>query len=162
MRRPASPTGVLRTDGSVVDLKLYAIRLRVNDPSGPFRFYRDAMGLTSRAGREGEEFALFVDSEGTGVELVSYREDRPDATAAQPGGATGGSTGVTERDSPGRPADHTTLVFDTTNVHDKLSALREWGAEVVDEPTDIVPLGVRVARLRDPAGNLIELRQKLT
>ncbi|GIH17482.1 VOC family protein [Rugosimonospora africana] len=127
----------------MVDLKLYGIRLRVNEPGRPFRFYRDAMGLTSRAGREDEEFALFVDSEGTGVELVSHREDRQDA-------------------AQGRPADHTTLIFDTTNVHDKLSALREWGAEVVDEPTDIVPLGVRIARLRDPAGNLIELRQKLT
>lgn len=136
----------------MVDLKLYGVRLRITDSSAPYRFYRDAMGLTSRAGREGEEFALFLDSEGTGVELVSHREDAApqDGDSAMPQG--------------GNPmaADHTTLIFDTMNVHDKLRALREWGAEVVTEPTDIVPLGVRIARLRDPAGNLIELRQKLS
>jgi predicted enzyme related to lactoylglutathione lyase len=137
----------------VVDLKLYGVRLRITDSSAPYRFYRDAMGLTSRAGREGEEFALFLDSEGTGVELVSHREDAA---------AHGGDSATPQGGDSAIAADHTTLIFDTTNVHDKLRALREWGAEVVTEPTDIVPLGVRVARLRDPAGNLIELRQKLS
>ncbi|GAA5187797.1 VOC family protein [Rugosimonospora acidiphila] len=123
----------------MADLKLQGMRLLINESDDSFRFYRDAIGLSAQSGREGEEFARLIDGSGINVELVT-----PQGQSSQYHGA-----------------DRPMLLFTTPNVHDALRALREWNVEVVQEPVDITPLGMRIARLRDPAGNLIELRQNL-
>jgi predicted enzyme related to lactoylglutathione lyase len=127
----------------VGEVKLHSIRLVISDPSTLFRFYRDGLGMTPQAGHEGEGYVRFADESGGNLELVA----RDDAVARQGDGSA--------------PDDSTALVFETGNLHETVRNLRELGAEVVTEPTDITALSVRVARVRDPAGNVIVLQQRL-
>ena len=57
--------------------------------------------------------------------------------------------------------DFTALTFSVPDIHATYRALRERGAEFLTEPHDQEAWGLRVAHLRDPDGNLIEIYQRL-
>jgi predicted enzyme related to lactoylglutathione lyase len=119
------------------------MRLVVSDPSALFHFYRDGLGMTPQAGHEGEGYVRLADESGGNVELVA----RQDPVARQGDGSA--------------PDDRYALVFETGNIRESVRSLCALGAEMVTEPTDITPLSVRIARVRDPAGNVIVLQQRL-
>jgi catechol 2,3-dioxygenase-like lactoylglutathione lyase family enzyme len=113
-------------------------RLLVDDFADAFRFYRDTLGLGAASGDESAGYASFETGSGT-VALFER----------------GGQAEVVELRPPG---DSTLLVLDVDDVD---AAVARLAAHVVREPVDRPHWGGRVAYLRDPSGNLIELFQSL-
>ncbi|MDG0793776.1 VOC family protein [Cohnella ginsengisoli] len=63
------------------------------------------------------------------------------------------------RTQPFSGRDQVALVFRVENVDSVYEALRAKGVPFVQPPRDTPEWGHRVAYLRDPAGNVIELNQ---
>ena len=119
-------------------MKLSQVRLLVDDFGAAFRFYRDELGLEPTSGDESSGYASFT--------------------------AGGGSVAIFERAGQGRvvelraAGDSTLTVLEVDDVDATVERLRE---RVVGEPQDQPEWGGRVAYLRDPCGNLLELFQVL-
>jgi lactoylglutathione lyase len=113
-------------------------RLLVDDFSSAFAFYRDTLGLSGAFGDESSGYASF--DTGSGSVAIFAR---------------GGQGEVVELRPPG---DSTLLVLEVDDVDADVARL---AAHVVREPVDQPEWGGRVAYLRDPSGNLIELFQTL-
>ena len=113
-------------------------RLLVDDFASAFRFYRDTLGLAVASGEESSGYASF--DTGSGTVAIFER---------------GGQGKVVELRPPG---DSTLLVLEVENVDKAIAGKDE---HVVRAPVDQPDWGGRVAYLRDPSGNLIELFQSL-
>ena len=113
-------------------------RLLVDDFQTAFRFYRDTLGLSNALGDESSGYASF--DTGSGSVAIFER---------------GGQDEVVELRPPG---DSTLLVLEVDDVDADVARLE---AHVVRAPVDKTHWGGRVAYLRDPSGNLIELFQSL-
>jgi len=113
-------------------------RLLVDDFAEAFRFYRDTLGFGAGFGDDSSGYASFDTGSGT-VALFER----------------GGQAEVVELRPPG---DSTLLVLEVEDVDAAVAGL---AAHVVREPVDRPEWGGRVAYLRDPSGNLIELFQSL-
>ena len=109
-------------------------RLLVDDFAEAFRFYRDTLGLEVASGDESSGYASF----GAGTVAVAIFE-------------RGGQAEVVELRPPG---DSTLLVLEVDDVDAAVAGLE---AHVVRAPVDKPHWGGRVAHLRDPSGNLVEL-----
>ena len=122
-------------------------RLHVDDYVTMFRFYRDTMGLPVFWGDENSGYASFGVSDNS-VAIFPWR------SMAEAAGA---------QFTPFRPGpqDRAMLTFDVDDVDATFQALRERGVPVVSGPQDQPGWGIRVAHLRDPEGNLIEINQPL-
>jgi len=125
-------------------LKLSHIRLLVPNIRECFLFYRDAIGLEVRYGDETTPFAEFHTGS-TNLSLESPKEsDHHD--------------GIAESHEDTAP-DKVALIFQVEDVDAVYDRLKSEDVEFVKEPHDTPEWGHRVAYLRDPAGNLIELNQ---
>ena len=113
-------------------------RLLVDDFAEAFRFYRDTLGFVRAFGDESSSYASF--DTGSGMVAIFER---------------GGQAEVVELRPPG---DSTLLVLEVDDVD---AAVARLAAHVAREPVDKPDWGGRVAYLRDPSGNLIELFQAL-
>jgi lactoylglutathione lyase len=113
-------------------------RLLVDDFASAFRFYRDTLGLAGAFGDESSGYASF--DTGSGSVAIFERAGQGD---------------VVELRAPG---DSTLLVLEVDDVD---AAVARLEAHVVRAPVDQPDWGGRVAYLRDPSGNLIELFQSL-
>jgi predicted enzyme related to lactoylglutathione lyase len=113
-------------------------RLLVDDFAAAFRFYRDTLGLGTAFGDESSGYASF--DTGTGTVAIFERAGQGDVVELQP------------------PGDSTLLVLEVDDVDATVGGL---GSYVVQAPVDQPDWGGRVAYLRDPSGNLIELFQLL-
>ena len=119
-------------------MKFSQVRLLVDDFGAAFRFYRDALGLEVSSGDESSGYASFA--------------------------AADGSIAIFERSGQGEvvelraPGDSTLTVLE---VDDADAAVERLSAYVVQAPQDQPDWGGRVAYLRDPSGNLLELFQAL-
>jgi lactoylglutathione lyase len=114
------------------------VRLLVDDVAAAFRFYRDELGLAVASGNEGEPYASF--DTGTGTVAIFVRDGQAEAVELRAAG------------------DSTLLVLEVDDVDSDVARL---GARVVAGPVDQPEWGGRVAYLRDPSGNLIELFQTI-
>jgi lactoylglutathione lyase len=119
-------------------VKFSQVRLLVDDPGAAFRFYRDELGLTPTFNGEGEAYASF-DAGGASVAIFA-REGQAEAVELRGAG------------------DSTLLVLEVDDVDADVARL---GSRVVAGPIDRPEWGGRVAYLRDPSGNLIELFQSI-
>jgi lactoylglutathione lyase len=119
-------------------VKLSQVRLLVDDFPAAFRFYRDLLGTDASFGDETSGYASFAAGEGT---IAIF--DR------------GEQGGVVELRPPG---DSTLTVLEVDDADAVLARLSDNAA---GDPVDRQDWGGRVAYLRDPAGNLIELFQSL-
>ena len=119
-------------------MKFSQVRLLVDDFGIAFRFYRDAVGLAVSSGDESSGYASFAAGSGT---LAIFER--------------GGQGAVVELRAPG---DSTLTVLEVDDVDAAVERLRE---HVVQDPQDQPAWGGRVAYLRDPSGNLLELFQVL-
>jgi len=119
-------------------MKFSQVRLLVDDFGAAYRFYGDVLGLGKGFGDEESGYASF--DTGTGSLAIFERV---------------GQAGVVEL----RPAGDSTLTV--LEVDDVDAAVGRLGEYVVQAPVDQPEWGGRVAYLRDPSGNLIELFQAL-
>ena len=116
-------------------MKFSQVRLLVDDFGESFRFYRDILGLKTTFG-EKPPYASF-DAGGTAVAIFER----------------GGQGETVELRQPG---DSTLLVLEVDDVDAEVERLAD---HVAAPPLDRSDWGGRVAYLRDPSGNLIELFQ---
>lgn len=126
-------------------MKLTHVRLLTDDMNGMLRFYRDVLGLevTLDAGD-----GVYCELRGGGAILALFRRD-----------LMGQMIGA-ELPPPGR-ADAVALTFEVGDVDEAARGLRERGAELAAEPRDYEVAFLRVAHVRDPDGNLVEINAPL-
>jgi lactoylglutathione lyase len=125
-------------------MRLTHVRLLVEDMDRCLRFYRDAVGLDVTLEADGIYYELAAGD----VILALYRRD-----------LMGQMIGA-ELPPPGR-SDAVALTFQVNDVDTAAQALKDRGAELVNEPMDYEIAFLRVAHLRDPEGNLIEINAPL-
>ena len=113
-------------------------RLLVDDFAAAFRFYRDTLGFTAASGDESSVYASF--DTGSGMVAIFERSGQGEVVELRP------------------PGDSTLLVLEVDDVDAAIAGKDE---HVVRAPVDKPEWGGRVAYLRDPSGNLIELFQSL-
>ena len=119
-------------------MRFSQVRLLVDDFAAAFRFYRDTLGLAEAFGDESSGYASF--DTGSGSVAIYERAGQGDVVELRP------------------PGDSTLLVLEVDDVDTAVARLE---AHVVCAPVDQPDWGGRVAYLRDPFGNLIELFQSL-
>jgi lactoylglutathione lyase len=119
-------------------VKLSQIRLLVDDVDGCFRFYRDVLGLEPSFEAEGEDYASFQAGDGT---VALFRRS-----------AQGDVVGLR------LPGDSALVVLEVDDVDAEATRL---GEHVIAGPVSQPAWGGRVAYLRDPDGNLVELFQSI-
>jgi lactoylglutathione lyase len=119
-------------------LKLSQVRLLVDDFAAAFRFYRDVLGLETTFAEDEGPYASF--RAGDGAIAIFER------------------TGQEETVDLRAPGDGALVVLE---VEDADAEVARLGDHVVCGPVDRPDWGGRVAYLRDPDGNLIELFQTI-
>lgn len=125
-------------------MELSQVRLIVSDFAGCFRFYRDVLGLKPQVDDDRGPYAKFTPDEGSaGIAL----HDRADLERAVPGLAAAGG-------------DRALVVLHVEDVDGYAAEIAARGAVLLDEPS-VLWERLRVAYLRDPEGNLVELQQWL-
>jgi len=119
-------------------MRFSQVRFLVDDFGAAFRFYRDALGLEAGFGDESSGYASFAAGDGTLA--IFERADQGAVVELRP------------------PGDSTLTVLEVDDVDAVVERLRE---HVVQDPQDQPDWGGRVAYVRDPSGNLLELFQAL-
>ena len=120
-------------------MKFSQVRLLVDDFGEAFRFYRDELGLEPGFGAEDDPpYASFA----AGEAAVAIFERSGQGETVELRGA----------------GDSALLVLEVDDVDAQAARL---GSRVVGQPVDRSDWGGRVAYVRDPSGNLIELFQSI-
>jgi catechol 2,3-dioxygenase-like lactoylglutathione lyase family enzyme len=118
--------------------RLHHIRLLVGDMDASIRFYRDTLGFQLKWGEAAIGYASF-----TGGDLSLFaRQGQPEAT-------------------PMPQAGDRLLSLEVDDLDQEIERLRGQGVEIVAGPRDEPSWGLRVAYIRDPDGNLLELMRQL-
>ncbi len=118
-------------------MKISQVRLLVDDFGEAYRFYRNVLGLETACAEE-PPYAGFAAGDGTVA--IFERSGQEEAVELRP------------------PGDSTLLVLEVDDVEAEAKRL---GEEIVAGPLDRPRWGGRVAYVRDPSGNLIELFQQI-
>ena len=125
-------------------MRLTHVRLLVDDMDRILAFYRDALGLDVTLEADGIYYELVAGD----VILALYRRD-----------LMGQMIGAEL--SPAGRSDAVALTFQVNDVDSAAETFKERGVELVNEPMDYEVAFLRVAHLRDPEGNLIEINAPL-
>jgi lactoylglutathione lyase len=130
----------------VPGMELTQVRLLVTDFPACYRFYRDVLGLKPQFEAEGGPYAKFSPDEGAaGIAM----QDR--AQIAEVLGEFG-------REAEGH---RSLVVLRVDDVDTYAGEIAARGAVLVNGPAPMTDR-MRVAHLRDPEGNIVELQQWLT
>lgn len=127
---------------NIMNIRIQAVGLFVNDMETMVKFYRDVMGMKTTW--DGEPNALF---ETEGTSLIMYGRNDFEKMTSQKYGYPLGLNGTME------------LAFELPNFSDvdkEYERLIQAGAAPVLKPTD-EPWGQRTSYVADPEGNLIEI-----
>jgi lactoylglutathione lyase len=119
------------------------VRLLVDDVAPCYRFYRDVLGLDPRFGDEGDAYASFAAGDGPGQIALFLRRGQDTAVDLRPSG------------------DGAVICLTVDDLDSELERVRRAGSEPLGAPTAQPDWGIRVAYLRDPAGNLVELHEEI-
>lgn len=132
-----------------MDIRLSTCFITVDDPDKALGFYRDTLGLEVRAdvSYEGMRW-LTVGAKSQPEVSIVLEPPCPDGSPAD-------REAVAELLAKGLLRG---VLLATEDCDADFERIREAGAEVIQEPTDM-PYGVRDCAFRDPAGNLIRLVQ---
>jgi catechol 2,3-dioxygenase-like lactoylglutathione lyase family enzyme len=125
-------------------MELTQVRLIVSDFKACFRFYRDVLGLKPQFDDDSGPYAKFSPDEGPAAIAL---HDRASLAEAVPGLAAAAG-------------DRALVVLKVDDVDRYTASLAERGVTLLAEPS-VMWERLRVAYLRDPEGNLIELQQWL-
>lgn len=126
-------------------MKLTHIRLLVDDIETCRQFYKEKLGFREQlAVVEG----IYYEFEAGACILALYKRDLMESVA---GVAMLGE----------QPVDRVALTFEVEDVGTTYTTLRERGVTFVTPPHDQEAWVLRVAHLRDPEGNLIEINAPL-
>lgn len=129
-------------------MKLNNIRLLVNNFDKCFSFYKDTLGLAVSWGNKGGVYASFDIGIPSGLAL--FKADLMHTVL-------GNSIASTQQNK----ADKFAIVIEVDSVDGSYVALKEKGVKFITEPKDMPDWGIRVAHLRDPEQNLIEIYHDL-
>ncbi|MFI9509681.1 VOC family protein [Nocardia sp. NPDC052566] len=134
-----------------MDLTIHQTYLPQDDPEAALAFYRDTLGFEVRndVGYNGMRW-ITVGPVGQPMSIVLH------PPAADPGITDEERRTITEMMAKGTYASINLATDDLDGVFEKLQA--SDAAEVVQEPTD-QPYGVRDCAFRDPAGNMVRIKQ---
>ncbi|MGW6057274.1 VOC family protein [Streptomyces sp. NPDC055189] len=134
-----------------MDVTLYASFLPHSDPDASLAFYRDTLGFEVRAdvGYDGMRWITVGPADRPGLSLVLQ------PPAADPGITDAERTTITEMMAKGTYAG---ILLATADLDGTFARLQAKDAEIVQKPTE-QPYGVRDCAVRDPAGNLLRIRE---
>ena len=134
-----------------MDISIQASFLPHSDPEESLAFYRDTLGFELRqdVGYGGMRWLTVGPKGQPGTSIVLY------PPGADPGITDDERRTITEMMAKGTYAIILLATGDLDGAFDRLQAS---GAEVVQEPTE-QPYGVRDCAFRDPAGNLIRIKE---
>jgi lactoylglutathione lyase len=121
-------------------VRLTHVRLLVEDYAACFAFYRDVLEFKPTFGDESGPYADF--DAGSDVALAIF-ESKHQIAAKRNGG------------------DHALLILRVDDLDTRVEQLRAGGIGIAGEPQDKPEWGIRVAYIRDPEGNLIELNHPI-
>lgn len=127
-------------------MEIAHVRLLVPNIRECFLFYRDVIGLKVRYGDETTPFAEFQTGS-INLALEPLLVDDPDEASVK----------LHEFSSKDRVA----IIMRVENVDAAYEQLKSKEVAFVKEPHDTPEFGMRVAYIRDPAGNLIELNHAI-
>ena len=135
---------------TVMDITIHASFLPHDDPDASLAFYRDTLGFEVRndVGYGGMRWITVGPAGQPGTSIVLY------PPAADPGITDDERRTIAEMMAKGTYADH----LATADLDATFARLQAGGAEVVQEPTE-QPYGIRDCAFRDPAGNLIRIKE---
>ncbi|MGV2829730.1 VOC family protein [Myxosarcina sp. GI1(2024)] len=128
-----------------MEFKFNYTRLYVGDYKTCLKFYRDILGLKVTFASEIDTYIELTDG-ATKLTLLN-RNKIPEYF--------GSDTPV----SFGHKNDAIALSFHVEDVDKAFEYLCQQGVEIVSKPWDFADWGVKLALVRDPEGNLIELNQ---
>lgn len=130
-------------------MEINNIRLLVNNFEECFEFYKDQLGLKVSYGDIESPYASFETGE---LSQIAIFKSEMMAT----------TVGTTDLADAENVRDKFVIVVEVDSVDKEFKRLSENGVEFVNEPTDMQAWGIRVAHLRDPENNLIELFSELS
>ncbi|MEV3935916.1 VOC family protein [Glycomyces sp. NPDC049804] len=134
-----------------MDINIYQAYLPQNDPEAALEFYRDVLGFEVRndVGYEGMRWITVGPVGQPDVSIVLH------PPAADPGITDEERATIAEMMAKGTYA---SINLSTPDLDEVFAKLQET-AEVVQEPTD-QPYGIRDCAFRDPAGNMVRIKQQ--
>ncbi|MDA1358309.1 VOC family protein [Glycomyces luteolus] len=134
-----------------MDISIYQAYLPQNDPEAALEFYRDVLGFEVRndVGYEGMRWITVGPVGQPDVSIVLH------PPAADPGITDEERATIAEMMAKGTYA---SINLSTPDLDEVFAKLQET-AEVVQEPTD-QPYGIRDCAFRDPAGNMVRIKQQ--
>ena len=134
-----------------MDLTIYQAFLPHDDPKASLGFYRDLLGFQVRNDVEygGLHWLTVGPADQPGTSIVLH------PPAADPGITDDERRTIAEMMAKGTYAG---INLATRDVDSTFAQLQAGDAEVVQEPTE-QPYGVRDCAFRDPAGNLVRIRE---
>jgi lactoylglutathione lyase len=124
-------------------MKLSQIRLMVNDFHQSVAFYKEVMGFPLGVSAEEMQFASFNTGE-TKLEIFS-RQNMVE------------EIGEDKLLISGQSPSKFLLAFAVDHVDEACARLKEKGIVLINEPHDRKDWNARVAHIRDPDGNVIEI-----
>lgn len=128
-------------------MKLNNIRLLVKDFNTCFDFYKNLLGLEASAGKRGDSYASFNIGLQSGLSIF-----KSDLMAPVVGNA--------DKELPVDARDKFVIIIEVNNVDALYHELSDR-VEFLNPPSDVPAMGLRIAHLRDPEGNLLELFSNL-
>ncbi|MBO9534454.1 MAG: VOC family protein [Solirubrobacteraceae bacterium] len=136
-----------------MQLTIHSSFLPQTDPEASLAFYRDTLGFEVR-GDVGYQGLRWITLGPKGQPDTSIVLFPPSAT---PGITEDEQSVIAEMMAKGTFA---SVNLATDDVDATFATLAESGADVVQEPTD-QPYGLRDCAVRDPAGNLLRIQQRV-
>ncbi len=135
-----------------MDVTISASFLPHDDPEAALAFYRDTLGFEVRqdVGYKGMRWITVGPPDQPGTSIVLH------PPGADPGITEDERRTITEMMAKGT---YGWILLATKDLDETFERLQAGDAEVVQEPTD-QPYGIRDCSFRDPAGNLVRVRQR--
>lgn len=136
-----------------MSITIHASFLPQTDPDASLAFYRDVLGFQVRndVGYNGMRWITVGPADQPATSIVLFPPQ------ASPGITDAERRTIAEMMAKGTFA---TLLLATKNLDADFERIQASGADVVEEPT-MQPYGVRDCAIRDPAGNLIRVQERI-
>ena len=120
-------------------------RLHVKDCRACYEFYHDVLGLEATFISEIDSYVELTDGQ-VKLTLLNQRNIKE-------------YMGTKANFTFAQKCDRIALSFQVDNVEEACKYLKDKGVEIASPPMNVVDWGIKLALVRDPEGNLVELTQ---